>query len=479
MSIGTLTRYAVDAVSGLRTTFCLLLCGLVLGALAPRGSVFDLDTGRADRVVVTLDESAPLDTDHGSTMIAALDGVLGVYEQRTLAEIRLVRTTGRATSEPEPVWFAHLERRGEHAITAIGRTPDGGYAAARWGDGAATSPWLTLDPLAFGELRTAWPDARFAPRETDLPLAETVDMPRPYTPGRFLLDKETHDERLFAGRRTPVRGTERLLMNETLTVRLPAGYDGSPAGLLVWIDPTPGGRPFEPLPGACDELGFICVGAKNAGNDRPAIDRMQLALDGVATAAAHFRIDPERVYAVGMSGGGRISSMLWDAFPDVFRGAVPIVGLNCYEQVETFDGKVWAAAFCKPHGELIKRLLENRIAPISGENDFNYEQMRAYAEIYKRDGFQLRFFEQDGMGHEMPSPEVLVEALRWVDQPYQTKRAEATQRVQDLLDAYIEDVGERTPRNEDERARLIDVTNVGAWTEPAWRAAALLGYPAR
>lgn len=441
--------------------------------------MFDLDSGRADRVVITLDEDPPRESDYPSPMLAALEGALGVYEQRDLSGLRKVRTTGRVSSEPDPVWFSHLERRDEHAMTAIGRTLDGGYAAARWADGAATSPWVTIDPLAFGQVRGAWADERFGPRETDLPLGEVVDMPHPYVPGRFLLDKHTHDARLFAGRRTPVRGTDRLLMNETLTVRLPVGYDGSPAGVLVWIDPTPGGVPLDPVPEACDELGLICVGAKNAGNERPSTDRMQLALDSVATAGAHFRIDPERVHVAGMSGGGRISSMLWGAFPDVFRGAVPIVGLNCYAQVEAPDGKIWAAAFRKPKGELMKRLLGNRIAPISGANDFNYEQMRAYAAVYKRDDFQLRFFEQEGMGHEMPSREVLVEALRWVDEPYQADRAEATKRAQDLLDAYTAEFGERTPHNDDERSQLIDVTRVGPWTEPAWTAAALLGYPAR
>src|SRR5436190_9817436 len=153
----------------------------------------------------------------------------------------------------------------------------------------------------------------------------------------------------MGGRKATIEGAERDLEEEKFSVRLPRGYGPrQPAGLLVWVDAGPSGRPPAPFAAALDELGIACIGAGSSGNNRLVSTRYQLALDAVATAERKFHIDPRRLYVTGVSGGGRVSSMLLGCFPEVFAGAVPIVGISFYENVPIGTGKFWPAGYGKP-----------------------------------------------------------------------------------------------------------------------------------
>jgi hypothetical protein len=118
------------------------------------------------------------------------------------------------------------------------------------------------------------------------------------------------------------------LAQETFEVYVPEGYepagDAAPSyGLLVWVSPTSFGGVERPdLQAALDAERLLWVGANGAGNPRFTWNRVGLALDAAHAMAALYDLDPERIYAAGYSGGGRIASALGMLFPEVFRGAV-------------------------------------------------------------------------------------------------------------------------------------------------------------
>ena len=111
------------------------------------------------------------------------------------------------------------------------------------------------------------------------------------------------------------------LAEESFEVYVPAAYTGDkPYGLLVFVNPHPSGRLPRQYQAAIDKHRLIFVSPNKVGNDRVFRNRMGLAIDAATNLKARYKVDPERVYVAGISGGGRISSMLGMCYPDVFRG---------------------------------------------------------------------------------------------------------------------------------------------------------------
>jgi dienelactone hydrolase len=332
-------------------------------------------------------------------------------------------------------------------------------------------------PGEFGRVTAGW--ARYrggfdGSVDDGTPRGRNVDMAHPYTPGWVTFDQETMGERFLNGAETDRRGAARDLDAETLWVRLPAGYDPrTPAGLLVWIDPTDSGQPPEFMHDAADALNFVVVGAAMAGNDRFISDRHQLMFDAMATAMSRYHVDASRVYAAGVSGGGRVACMYWACFPDVFAGAVAIVGTSSYEHVPMGNGAYMPRGFTLPTGAR-RELRGHRLAAVTGARDFNAMEVRQTLNIFDHDGFDVELFEYADMGHEFPTPARFTRALEWVDEPWREARAEAESRAGSMLEGFKRrhGGGALTPG---EREALVRVTEAAPWSAPAWEAAVLLG----
>jgi dienelactone hydrolase len=227
---------------------------------------------------------------------------------------------------------------------------------------------------------------------------------------------------------------------------------------------------------ACDELNLIAIGVDNNGNARELTDRLQTHLDSIATIQAHYRIDPRRVYVTGMSGGGRCSSILQLAFPDVFMGAVPIVGLDSYHRTPTgSEGKYWPERLAKPAARWFRLLKHRRFAAITGTMDFNAPEMRTRTQQMKQDNINIRLDIIEGMGHTMPSSEQFHEALKWVDELQQEQIKAAADEAKRALDNFLKRSKGGLATDTKDRIVLIQITIDAPWSEAAWEAARLLG----
>ena len=235
----------------------------------------------------------------------------------------------------------------------------------------------------------------------------------------------------------------------------------------------------EALVAALDELNMVCIGSDNTGNDRDVPDKFQMIFDAVATARARYHIDGRRIYITGMSGGGKVSSILAVCFADVFSGAVPIVEFGCYSTLDDSWGQHRNPYFAKPHGRLLQLAMEHRIALMGGPPDFNYREMTERAARLHADGFtNLRFFSYPDMAHVMPTASRFADALRWIDEPRRQARVNETLRASAALRSYRDAREDPAPRTRADRDALSDVIEAGPWTDAAWTALELLRLPA-
>ncbi|MBY0395041.1 MAG: hypothetical protein K2X91_01040, partial [Thermoleophilia bacterium] len=179
----------------------------------------------------------------------------------------------------------------------------------------APAPATLLDAEKFRQLSITWNRYRgpFGPGSPGLtgpaaapplgvgPPATVAPIDRP-VPAPIYLDEKTFSDRFLSGGTARPLKPVRILSQERFYLRPPARYDPAhPVGLLIWVNAGPDGRPPEAFNKALDELGIAAVGPDNAGNDRPVVDRFQLALDALFAASERLHIDPRRVYITGIS----------------------------------------------------------------------------------------------------------------------------------------------------------------------------------
>ncbi|MCC6660695.1 MAG: hypothetical protein IT437_07385 [Phycisphaerales bacterium] len=453
---------------------------------APRGAgaaIFDFGRDRALRAVISLDDqaAAPAET----PMLGALHGVLATLNGTELSTLR-------ATVPPNPFLG---EARGATRVAVVHLTGTGGrtkrvevmrgvggefIAVEMDGEPRARAE---LDPGAVQELTRDWPAYRgkYSDDACPDPVGRVFEVPGPYEPGRFTMDLKTIGDRFLRGGKTGLNAATRDLDASKFWARLPDGKERytprHPAGLLVWVDARMGpggGEPPTVFDPALDNLGLICIGAADSGNDRYAVDRYQLALDAVSTATRRWHIDPRRVYIAGISGGGRVASNMVGCFPDVFTGAVPIVGLNFYRNVPVGTGQYVRAGYMQPRETMLRLLHSRPIAPITGPRDGNYNEIKSAIYLMNRDGLRVRLFEYPEMGHEMPTPRRFEEALTWVDGAYRDTRRLEEEAARKAMEVYEARWHGAPPPDAAARSVLIRVTADGPWTDQAWRAVKLL-----
>lgn len=317
------------------------------------------------------------------------------------------------------------------------------------------------------EVPASSPAGGFNP--TGTPLEMTI--PTPHTESDLVLDTRTVRSRI----KNNFPSLTREVGGETFHVRLPARFDpDTPAGVLVCISPTPSGRIHPSFAQACDQLGLIAIGVDNNGNNRPITDRLQNHLDSIETLAGHARIDRDRIYLTGMSGGGRCSSILLLSFPERFAGAVPIVGLDTYHNAPTGKpNQHWPRALGKPAGTYLRLLRDRRIRSITGTADFNEPEMVIRTELMQRDGLDATIDVIEGMAHTYPTGEQFRDALLWVDEPQRAAMEKALSDARATL--------ERTEGADTDapavRRQLIQIMQLLPHSDEAWQAAARLGYP--
>lgn len=462
----------------------LTIIGLAFVRPAPAQPVSLLTLGdtRPERVVACVSAQPPPAEVPSTPMLRRLAGVLDVFEGPRLAE--LTRSNPRnpppigRPPDAQTLCFLHLSAGARAKVVEVSRDPTGMLVGEEQGAFDIRPPRAELNQARADKLFAACPAylGGFDDSASPDPRGRAFELPQPYTSHRLFMDRETMGDRVAAGDRWRHDPCDRDLAKETFHARLPLGYSPRrPAGVLVWVDPTDAGRIPEALHAAADELNLICIGAAGAGNRQPIVRRFQLALDGAATASRRWHTDPARVYITGMSGGGRVASIMLGCFPDVFTGAVPIVGLSVYKPVPKGTGAYWRPEYAR--SALFPLFKTRRLCSITGDRDFNQPEMIQATRLLERDGVPARLLDVPGLGHEMPAPETFLEALRWVDEPALLAAQVAETQAQSLLDEHAPKDG--APLSPNARAALERVTAINPWGIAAWKAAETLNADRR
>lgn len=257
------------------------------------------------------------------------------------------------------------------------------------------------------------------PATAPAPVAKTAPGAAKVRTGRFVTTfSERHPESDYGrmsrrfGWELPIRPRQvYALAKEEFEVDVPTTYDGTrPFGLVVF---TSSGTDT-----LCDQYvalrakrRLIWVAARNVPNDRDDYPRMALSLDAVWNLQKQYRIDPKRIYASGMSGGGRCASLVAPAYADIFSGGIYQVG--CTSPIFPSSEKAI--------GRQVRKLATEqcRYAFLSGDRAPNRDETKATLAAYKTAGFAFAgYFEVPDHGFTGAIPDDwFAQALDFVDAP--------------------------------------------------------------
>lgn len=243
--------------------------------------------------------------------------------------------------------------------------------------------------IAIWLLAALWTGAAAASSATDGPVTGTFEIQRTLA--------ELLGERRAAGL-AQIQPPDQPV---SWTVYVPDGYDpDAPPGLLVYISPIQSGRIPNDWERVLKARNLIWASANKSGNQVNVQRRALYAVLAPTVIGQDYQIDPSRIYLTGMSGGGKMASMVAVDHAHLFKGAV----YNC--GVEFWDSKP----------ARLEQVRANRYVFVTGEYDQALRPTRRVYGRYRKAGVDnVKLMVIDGMGHENPPWREMDEALAFLD----------------------------------------------------------------
>lgn len=215
------------------------------------------------------------------------------------------------------------------------------------------------------------------------------------------------------------------LSKEHYCVFVPASYTAQEAyGLVVYIssDMTKTELPSG-WQAVLERRKCICLIPQAGGNDRDTPSRCGLAVLGALKMQQKYKIDPQRVYATGLSGGARMSGLLGMFQSDVFHGTVQCCGADFYEPVPEVHPVPKEVAAKGAYGlvratpeEIAAAKANVRFVIVTGPDDWRYASLlNLYEGGFSRSGLKVKLIDVPGMGHETCGGKALSEALDFIE----------------------------------------------------------------
>lgn len=210
---------------------------------------------------------------------------------------------------------------------------------------------------------------------------------------------------------------------EKFFVWVPQDFNNSQRyGLIVYISPDQ----QSSLPPGWDSVlsrrKYLFVSPHNAGNSCENHRRRGLAVLGALQMKQNYRIDDNRVFVAGLSGGARTASALGFYQTDLFKGTIQDCGADFYRAVQHRSSNDWTDSCGNPYGVIqvspdeIARAKSVKFCLITGPGDFRRGNLQdIYSDGFAREGFRCRLFDVPAMGHQDCDANTLSQVLDFLE----------------------------------------------------------------
>lgn len=192
--------------------------------------------------------------------------------------------------------------------------------------------------------------------------------------------------------------------DEKLTWQLsvPKNYDpAKPAGIMVfigWADWGAGKREWNSV---LEDNNIIWIGLIGGGDKKTVTERMLKAILAKVVLEREYKVDPDRHYLFGYSGGAQVAAILATSKPELFKGALFCTG---------------ALPWGKTNPEKLDLIRQNRFVFMAGSHDDGKRNIRRAAKSYERAGVvNTKYVLMSNVGRSMPSKTYFEQAVNYLD----------------------------------------------------------------
>lgn len=184
--------------------------------------------------------------------------------------------------------------------------------------------------------------------------------------------------------------------------------------LVIFVSPQdrPVGQHFWAP--TCEEHGVLFAGVRDAGNGVPESRRVRAVLETLGDVQRRFRVDPERTYLAGFSGGAHVACRVAFALPEYVAGVV------CIGHAPQPPADPWARQ------RLSERL---SLAIVCGDREPAGPWVEdLHGPMFQAIGVRTETLILRRHGHTMPDAEVMERAFVWLEEGVEARK-ELKQRL--------------------------------------------------
>ncbi len=181
--------------------------------------------------------------------------------------------------------------------------------------------------------------------------------------------------------------------------------NGEPAdaGLPLVLFISAGDQPtgWGQLQTVCQQRGIAFASPFGAGNNTSMPKRIRIVLDVLDDLRRQHRIDADRTYLAGFSGGGRVACGITFALPELFGGVIPVC----------------AGGDLRDEPWLRHRVIDRlSVAMITGTGDFNRGEVERFRGPMLTDfGVRTKVTVVEKLGHGIPDAKTFADVIEWLD----------------------------------------------------------------
>jgi len=186
-------------------------------------------------------------------------------------------------------------------------------------------------------------------------------------------------------------------------IYVPTNYDpNKPSGIMVYISPQDSIKTPNGWMDIMEQNNLIWIAATQSGNKVMAGKRVLMAVMALPLLQKNYAINGNRIYVSGLSGGGRVASIVAMQYPNMFKGGIYNCGSNFWGDQTPLQ---------------IDLIKQNRFVFITGSEDFNLEDTKSVRRKYRKAGVEnTKLMVIQRMGHQNPNRRKFMQAIEYLDE---------------------------------------------------------------